>query len=43
MLTRGGFMRFGTFTSMLLPAIAIVVATIILQPMLRDSLFVEPR
>jgi hypothetical protein len=40
---REGFMRVDTFTTMLLPAIAIALAIIILKPMLRDSLFVDPR
>ncbi len=35
-------MRVGTFTTMLLPALAIALAIIILKPMLRDSLFVDP-
>ena len=40
---REGFMRVDTFTTMLLPAIAIALVLIILKPMLRDSLFVDPR
>jgi hypothetical protein len=36
-------MRVTTLTTMLLPAIAIVIATIVLRPMLRDGLFVDPR
>lgn len=42
-MRREGFMKVGTFTTMFLPAIAIALAVIILKPMLRDSLFVDPQ
>ncbi len=36
-------MRVDTFTRMLLPAFAIYLAYIILKPMLREGLFVDPK